>query len=53
MVAMTTLCVTRIRYFHLLVHLVGSDLAGSVEEGGYSSGHFGSIQGWIRVVDLG
>jgi hypothetical protein len=53
MVAMTTLCGTRIRYCRLLIHLVGSDLAGSVEEGGYSSGRFGSIQGWIRVVDLG
>jgi hypothetical protein len=28
---------TRIRYTHLLIHLVGGELAGSVEEGGDSS----------------
>jgi hypothetical protein len=38
MVAMTALCETRIRYTRLLVHLVGDDLAGGVEEGRYSSG---------------
>jgi hypothetical protein len=34
MVAMAMLCGTRIRYSRLLVHLIGGDLAGRVEEGG-------------------
>jgi hypothetical protein len=38
MVAMATLCGTRIRYSRLHVHLVGYDLAGGIEEGGDSSG---------------
>jgi hypothetical protein len=38
MVAMVELRGTRIRYFCLLVHLVGDDLAGSIEEGRDSSG---------------
>jgi hypothetical protein len=38
MVAMAALCGTRIRYSVLLIHLIGGDLAGSVEEGGDSSG---------------
>jgi hypothetical protein len=42
-----TLCGTRIRYSRLLVHLVGGDLAGSVEEGGDSSG-----RRFHGVVDL-
>jgi hypothetical protein len=35
---MVVLCGIRIRYFRLLVHLVGDVLAGGVEEGGDSSG---------------
>jgi hypothetical protein len=34
LVAMMTLCRTRIRYTCLLFHLVGDDLAGGIEEGG-------------------
>jgi hypothetical protein len=36
-VAMAALCRTRIRYTHLLAHLVGGDMASGVEEGGDSS----------------
>jgi hypothetical protein len=43
MVAMAVLCGTRIRYFRL----VGGDLAGSIEEGGDSSGRL-----FHGVVDL-
>jgi hypothetical protein len=35
MVAMAMLCRTRIRYTRLVVHLVGGDRAGGVEEGGF------------------
>jgi hypothetical protein len=37
MVAIATLCVTRIRYSRLLIHLVDGDIAGGVEEGRDSS----------------
>jgi hypothetical protein len=40
---------TRIRYSCLLVHLVGGDLAGSVEEGGNSSGH--RFHGVVNLVE--
>jgi hypothetical protein len=40
-------CGTRIRYSPLLVHLVGGDLFGGVEEGGDSSG-----RRFYGVVDL-
>jgi hypothetical protein len=38
MAAVVELCWTRIRYPHILVHLVGEDLADGVEEGGESFG---------------
>jgi hypothetical protein len=41
------LCQTRIRYIRLLVHLVGGDLVGDIEEGGDSSGRC-----FYGVVDL-
>jgi hypothetical protein len=46
MVAMVTLCVTRITYTLLLVHLVEADLAEGVEEGGI---HLvaASLEWWI------
>jgi hypothetical protein len=47
MVAMAALCGTRIRYIRLLVHLVGSNLAGGVEEGRDLSG-----RRFPGVVDL-
>jgi hypothetical protein len=47
MVAMVVLYGTRIRYSGLLVHLVGTDLASSVEEGGNPSGRC-----FHGVVDL-
>jgi hypothetical protein len=47
MVAMAALCGIRIRYFRLLFHLVGGDLADSVEEDGDSSSC-----GFHEVVDL-
>jgi hypothetical protein len=47
MVAMAALCGTRIRYFCLLIQLVGGDLAGGIEESGDSSGHH-----FYGVVDL-
>jgi hypothetical protein len=34
MVAIAMLCGTIIRYSRLLIHLIGGDLAGSVEDGG-------------------
>jgi hypothetical protein len=34
MVAMEALCETIIRFTHLLVHVVGHDLAGTVKEDG-------------------
>jgi hypothetical protein len=34
MVAMVALCGTRIRYFHLHVHLLGGDLADGIVEDG-------------------
>jgi hypothetical protein len=37
MVAMAALCRTRVRYTRLLLHLIGGDLAGGIEEGGDSS----------------
>jgi hypothetical protein len=47
MVAVAALCGARIRYIRVLFHLVGDNLIGSVEEGGYSSGHC-----FHGVVDL-
>jgi hypothetical protein len=47
MVAMTTLCETKIRYTHLLVHLIDNGIAGGVEEGRDSSGRC-----FPGVVDL-
>jgi hypothetical protein len=38
MVTIATLCGTKIRYTRHLVHFVGGDLAGGVEEGGDLSG---------------
>jgi hypothetical protein len=38
MVALVALCGTRIRYTHLLIHLVGGNLACVIEEGGDLSG---------------
>jgi hypothetical protein len=47
MVDMMMLCGTRVRYAHLLIHLVGGDPASGVEESRDSSGHH-----LHRVVDL-
>ena len=47
MVAMTVLCGIRTMFPRLVVHPVGSDITGGIEEGGESSGH--CSQG---VVDL-
>jgi hypothetical protein len=44
---MAALCMRRIRYTRILVHLVSGDLAGGIDEGGDSSGHRFS-----GVVDL-
>jgi hypothetical protein len=44
---MAASCETRIRYSHLLVHLVGGNLIGGVEEGEDSSG-----RRFHGVVDL-
>jgi hypothetical protein len=45
------LCGTRIRYSCLLVHLVGGDLAGSVEEGWDSSGRrFHGVANLVRSM---
>jgi hypothetical protein len=38
MVAMAALCTTTITHCRLLIHLVGGDLIGGVEEAGDSSG---------------
>jgi hypothetical protein len=40
MVAMGTMSGRRIRFSHLLVHLVSGDLVGEVEEGGKLSGRW-------------
>jgi hypothetical protein len=45
--AMAAMCLIRIRYTRLLVHLVGGDLAGGTKEGRKSSGRFSH-----GVVDL-
>jgi hypothetical protein len=42
------LCGTRIRYSSLLLHLVGGDLAGGVEEGEDSSDH--RLHGGVDLV---
>jgi hypothetical protein len=47
MVAITTLCGTRIRYTRLLLHLIDGALPGGVEEGEDSS-----VQCFHGVVDL-
>jgi hypothetical protein len=47
MVAMSALYATRIRYFRLLVHLVGGDLTDDIERDGYSSDRC-----FHEVVDL-
>jgi hypothetical protein len=47
MVAMAAFFGTRIRYTHLLFHLVSGNLVGGVEECGDSSGHH-----FHGVVDL-
>jgi hypothetical protein len=56
MVAMSVLCGTRISYTCFLIHLVGGDLAGGIEEGGDSFGRrFHRVDGLVQstcVIDL-